>query len=181
MHVGRRQDILRRLRHLQSDRFRRLQGRVPQVREVADDEACVARTQVTQVLEHRLAVVERTERVHHHDEVERPGQRADERGVLDVTDQEREIGMGLARLRDHSRAEIYTHPERRLECGQQVAGAASELEHACAFGNEELEIEQILIVKERAAREPFATRGRAGVGEAPDFALARRDVAAAVE
>ncbi len=47
--------------------------------------------------------------------------------------QEREIGMGLARLRDHALAEIHPDAERGLERGEQVAGAASELEHAGAL------------------------------------------------
>ena len=38
--------------------------------------------------------------------------------------------MRRARLRDHARAEIDPDAERRLERGKQVAGAASELEHA---------------------------------------------------
>ena len=88
--------------------------------------------------------------------------------------QKRQIGMGLARLRDHSCAEIHANAERRLERGQQVAGAAAELEHAGAFRNQKLEIEQILAVEEGAAREPRAALGRARVGEAANGLLARR-------
>ena len=129
---------------------------------------------VVQVLEHGLAVVERAKRVHHHDDVEGSRQGADEGGVLDVADEERETGMGLARLRNHAGAEIHSDAERWLERGQQVAGAAPELEHAGAFRNQELEIEQILVVEEGAAREPRAALGRARVGEAANGLLARR-------
>ena len=87
---------------------------------------------------------------------------------------EREIGMRLARLRDHAFAEIDADAKRRLERGQQVAGAAAELEDARAFRNEELQIEQVLVVKEGAAREPLAALGRARVGEAANGLLARR-------
>src|SRR5262249_57010425 len=85
--------------------------------------------------------------------------------------------MRLARLRDHAGAEIHADAERRFERGEKVAGAASELEHPGAFGNEELEIAQILLVEEGGAREPFPALGRARVGEAADVALARGHVA----
>ena len=88
--------------------------------------------------------------------------------------------MRLARLVDHAGAEIDAHAERRLERSEQVAGAATELEHARAFGDEEFQIEQVLIVEEGGAREPLAALGRARVGEAADFPLARRHVTAAV-
>src|SRR5262245_48230090 len=87
--------------------------------------------------------------------------------------------MRLARLRDHAGAEIHADAERRFERGEEVAGAASELEHAGAFWNEELEIAQILLMEEGGAREPFPALGRAPVGEAADVALARRHVALA--
>ena len=147
------------------------------MREVADHDAGLARAQIVQVREHRLAIVERAERVDHHDDVERAGQGANERGVLDVANQECEIGMRLACLRDHAGAEIHADAERRFERGEEVAGAAPELEHTRAFGNEELEIAQILLVEEGGAREPVPALGRARVGEAADVALARRHVA----
>ncbi len=170
---------LRRLRHFHTDRLGQFQGRIPQVREVADHEARLARAQVVQVREHRLAIVERAERVDHHDDVERAGQGSHESAVLDVADQKREIGMSLARLRDHAGAEVHADAERRFERGEEVAGAASELEHAGAFGDEELQVEQILVVEEGGAREPFPALGRARVGEAADVPLARRHVALA--
>src|SRR5262249_57678645 len=51
------------------------------------------------------------------------------------------------------------------------------LKHAGAFGDEELEIAQILLMEEGGAREPFLALGRARVGEAADVAFARRHVA----
>ena len=158
-HVGGRKHVLRRLRHFQSDRLGAFQRRIPQMREIADDEPGLARAQAVQVLEHRLAVVERAEGVDHHDEVEWSGQRPDESGVLDVADEKRQIGMGLARLRDHALAEIHADAERRLERGEQIAGAASELEHAGAVGNQKLEIAQILMVEERGALQPVRRSG----------------------
>src|SRR5262245_49804396 len=80
-------------------------------------------------------------------------------------------------LHDHAGAEIHADAERRFERGEQVAGAAPELEHAGAFGDEELEIAQILLVEEGGARQPFPALGGARVGEAADVALARRHVA----
>ncbi len=56
------------------------------MREMADDEPRLARAQGVQALEHGLAIVERAERVDHHDDVEWSGQRSDEGGVLDVAD-----------------------------------------------------------------------------------------------
>ena len=176
-HVGGGQDVLRRLRHFQTDRLRQFQRRIPQVREVADHEAGLARAQIVQVREHGLAIVERAQRVDHHDDVERPRQRPHESAVLDVADQKREIGMRLARLRDHAGAEVHADAERRFERGKEIAGAASELEHAGAFGDKKLQIEQILMVEEGGAREPFPALGRARVGEAADVPLARRHVA----
>src|SRR5262245_34207818 len=85
--------------------------------------------------------------------------------------------MRLARLRDHAGAEIHADAERRFERGEEVAGAAAELEHAGAFGDEELQIAQILLMEEGGAREPCPALGRARVGEATDVALARRDIA----
>src|SRR5262249_22264892 len=126
-----------------------------------------------------LVIVERTEGVDHDDDVKRSAQGSHENGILDVADQEREIGISLARLADHARAEIHAHPERRLERGEEVAGATSELEHAGAFGDEELQIAQILLVEEGGAREPFPALGRARVGEASDVLLARRHLAVA--
>src|SRR5262249_2787284 len=87
--------------------------------------------------------------------------------------------MRLARLRDHAGAEIHPDAERRFERGEEVAGAASEFEHASAFGDEELEIAQILLMEEGGAREPFPALGRARVGEAADGALAPRHAASA--
>src|SRR5262245_64126086 len=85
------------------------------MREVADDEPGLARAQSMQVLEHGLAIVERAQGVDHHDGVERSRQGADEIGILDVADEERETGMSLARLRDHGGAEIHADAERRLK------------------------------------------------------------------
>src|SRR5262249_57020930 len=113
--------------------------------------ASLARAQIVQAGERRLAIVERAERVDHHDDVERAGQGANESGVLDIADQKRETGMRLARLRDHAGAEIHADAERRFERGEEVASAASELKHARAFGDEELEITQILLVEEGGA------------------------------
>ena len=45
--------------------------------------------------------------------------------------------------------------ERRRERGQEIAGAASELEHAGACGDQELEVEQILVVEKGRAGEPL--------------------------
>ena len=173
-HVGGRENILRRLRHFQPDRLGGFQGRIPQMREMADDEPRLARAQRVQRLEHALTVVERAERVDHHDDVERSRQRANERRILDVADQKREIGMSLARLLDHALAEIHADAERRRERGQEIAGAASELEHAGARGDQELEVEQILVVEKCRAGEPCRALGRAGVGQAADGLLARR-------
>src|SRR5262249_14009790 len=106
-------------------------------------------------------------------------QGANESGVLDIADQKRETGMRLARLRDHAGAEIHADAERRFERGEEVASAASELKHARAFADEELEITQILLVEEGGAREPFPALGRARVGEAADVALARTHAALA--
>ena len=133
-----------------------------------------------QACEHRLAIVERAQRIDHHDGVERPGQGPQELRILDVADEKGEIGMRLARLADHAGAEIDAHAERRLERGEQVAGAASKLEHAGAFGNEEFQIEQVFMVEEGAAREPLPARGRARVGAAANLPLARRHAALAL-
>src|SRR5262249_58963354 len=108
-----------------------------------DDQSGPARADMGQASEQRRGIVERAERVDDHDEVERAGQGAHKSGVLDVADQEREFGMRLARLRDHAGTEIHPDAERRLERGEKVADAASELEDARAFGNEELQIAQI--------------------------------------
>src|SRR5262249_60839714 len=102
--------------------------------------ASLARGQIMQVGEHRLAIVERAQRVDDHDDVERARQGANESGVLDIADQKRETGMRLARLRDHAGAEIHADAERRFERGEEGASAASELKHARAFPEAELEM-----------------------------------------
>src|SRR5262249_35607854 len=130
-----------------------------------------------QACEDRLAIVERAESLDHDDGVEWPGQGPQELRIFDVADEKGEIGMRLARLADHAGAEIHAHPERRLERGEHVAGTASELEHAGAFGNEEFQIEQVLMVEEGAAGEPLPARGRARVGAAANLTLARRHAA----
>src|SRR5262249_60774046 len=101
------------------------------------------------------------ERVDHDDKVERPRQRAQESGVLDVAQDEGESGMGFARLGDHAGAEIHTDPERGLEGGKKIASAASELEHTRAFRDEKLQIEEVLVVEEHRARKPLAALARA--------------------
>src|SRR5262249_25915579 len=118
--------------------------------------------------------VERAERVDHYNDVEGPRQGSQEVRIFDVADEKREIRMRLARRIDHGGAEIYAHAERRSERGEEIACAASELEHPGAFGNEEFEVGRALVVKEWAAREPFSALGRARVGEAAHLALARR-------
>ena len=177
-YVGGGEDVLRRLRHFQPDRLGQFQRRIPQVREIADDQPGLGHAQGVQALQHGLAVVERAERVDHHDDVERAGQGAHERRVLDVADQEREIGMRGARLRDHARAEIRPDAERRFERGEQVAAAAAELEHAGTGGNQKLEVAQILFVEEGRALQPLSALRRAGVGKPADIALARRHLSA---
>src|SRR5262249_37506035 len=126
-----------------------------------------------QACEDRLAIVERAESLDHDDGVEWPGQGPQELRIFDVADEKGEIGMRLARLADHAGAEIHAYAERRLERGEHVAGAASELEHASAFGNEKFQIEQVLMVEEGAARQQVPPRGRACVGAAADLSLAR--------
>src|SRR5262249_48581403 len=132
------------------------------------------RAQMMEACEHRLAIVERAQRIDHDNGVEWPGQGPQELRILDVADEKGEIGMRLARLADHAGAEIDAYPERGLERGEHVAGAASELEHASAFGNEKFQIEQVLMVEEGTAREPLPARGRARVGARADLSLARR-------
>ena len=88
--------------------------------------------------------------------------------------------MGFARLGDHAGAEIHTDPERWLERGKEIAGAASELEHTRAFRDEKLQIEEVLVVEERGARKPPAALWRARVGPAADVPLARRHLALAI-
>ena len=144
------------------------------MRDIADHDTGLARAQIVQAREHGLAIVERTQRIDHHDGVEWSRQGPQELGILDVADEKGEIGVRLARLADHAGAEIDAHSERRLERGEHVAGAASKLEHASAFRNEKFHVEQILMVEEGAAREPLPARGRARVGAAADLALARR-------
>ena len=104
------------------------------MREMPDDEPGLALAQRMQRLEHALTVIECAECVDHHDDVEWARQRANERGILDVADQKGQIGMRLAGLRDHALAEIDADAERRRERGQEIAGAASELEHAAPAG-----------------------------------------------
>jgi len=88
--------------------------------------------------------------------------------------------MRLARLVDHAGAEIHTDAERGLERGKEIAGATSELEHARAFRDEKLQIEEVLVVEEGAARKPAAAGGRARVGQAADIPLARGHLALAM-
>src|SRR5262249_61243557 len=78
---------------------------------------------------------------------------------------------------EHGGAEIDPGGEGGFERREEVAGAASELEHAGALGDEELEVAQILLVEEGGARQPLPALGRACVGEAADVALARGDIA----
>src|SRR5262245_36634246 len=142
------------------------------MREVADDEPGLTRAQSVQVLEHGLAIVQRAEGVDHYDGIERSRQGADEIGILDVADEERKTGVSLARLFDHAGAEIHADAERRLERGHETAGAAAELEHASAGGNQKLEVAQVLVVEERGMLQPIPAFGRAGVGEPADVLLA---------
>src|SRR2546425_10898835 len=134
------------------------------MREIADDETSLARAQGVQMLEHGLAIVERAERIRHQDDVEGPGQFSHERAILDIADQECEMRMGLARLLDHGRTEIDANPISRLERGEKLSGAASELEYAGALPDQEFDIEQVLGVKEVGARKPFAAFRRARIG-----------------
>src|SRR6516225_1910202 len=108
-----------------------------------------------QVLERALAVVEGADGVDHQDDIERPAQFTHQRAVLDVADDECELRMCLACLGDHALAEIDTHAIRWTQLRQQVAAAASKLEHASPFADQKLEIEKILSVKEGRARKPF--------------------------
>src|SRR5262249_41176826 len=91
----------------------------------------------------------------------------------------REIGMRLARLRDHAGTELHADPERWFERGEQVADAASEVERAGALGEEDREMAQTPRGEEGGAREPFPALGRARVGEAADVLLARQHLAVA--
>ena len=100
--VGRGQHVLRRLGQPQSDPSGEFERRVPQMREVSDDQPGFARAQRMQVLEQLLAIVERAQRVPDQDEVEWSRQCADEFGVLDVADEERKIRMRLAAPRRSS-------------------------------------------------------------------------------
>jgi hypothetical protein len=134
------------------------------VREITDDEAGLVRTQIVQAFEHRLAIVERTEGIDHHDDVKRAGQGSQECRVLDVADEKRETGMDLARLADHAGAEIHAHAIRWFESGKHVAGAATEFEDAGSLRDKEFQVEQVLTVEKGAACEPPAALGRARVG-----------------
>src|SRR5215510_9047281 len=148
------------------------------MREVADDEPGLARAQSVQVLEHGLAVVERAQSVDHDDGVERSREGSDEIAVLDVADEERKTGVSPARLFDHTGAEIHADAERGFERGQEITGAAAELEHAGARGNQKLEVAQILVVEERGLLQPIPALARAGVGEPADVLFARGHCAA---
>src|SRR5262249_2380576 len=137
--------------HLQQDRLGEFERGVARVREIADDEARLARAQIVQARERRLAIVERAERVDHYNDVEGPRQGSQEVRIFDVADEEREIRMRLARRIDHGGAEIYAHAERRSERGEGIGCAASELEHPGAHGSEKLEVEKVFVLNEGAA------------------------------
>src|SRR5258708_7757389 len=124
--------------------------------------------------EHALAVVERAESDRHQDGIEWSGQFSDEGAILDIAEQKREIGMGLARLGNHALAEIDTHSVRRLESSKQFPGAASELQHSGTVPDQELEIEKVLGVKEGGAGKPFAAARCARIGKAANLLLTQR-------
>src|SRR4051794_38365832 len=122
------------------------------MRVVRDDEPRVARAERVQVLQHLLAVVEDTDSVDDQNEIKWPGQCPDERFILDVADKKREIRVGLAGLRDHSRAEVHANAEGRFQFGEQVARATSELEDSRALRNQKSQVEQVFTVEVCPAR-----------------------------
>ena len=111
-HVGCRKHVLRRLRHFQAGNLGAFEQRVPDMREIADDQAGFPGAQTVQILEHQLAVVERAERVHDHDEIERPRQRFDETGCFDVANAELISRVSTLRLLYGGSAQIDADAER---------------------------------------------------------------------
>src|SRR6266446_6295347 len=82
--------------------------------------------------------------------------------------------MRLARLLDHALAEIHTDAERRLERGEQIACAASKLQHPRTLPDLELQVAEILIMKKCVARAPLSLLWRARVGEPKNLLFAPR-------
>ena len=84
--------------------------------------------------------------------------------------------MRLARLRDHSRAEIDADAIRGLQRGEQIAGAAAELEHAGALRDQKLQVEEVLVMKELRARKPVAAFRRARISQTAHLMPARQEL-----
>src|SRR5437879_526293 len=82
--------------------------------------------------------------------------------------------MSFARLLDHALAEIHTDAERRLERSEQIACAASKLQHPRTLRDQELQVAEILIMKECVTGAPLSPLWRARVGEPENFLFARR-------
>jgi hypothetical protein len=142
------------------------------MRKIRDDQPRFARAEGVQVFEQLLAIVERSQRIPDQDEVEGPGQCPDECTVFDVSNKERKVGVSLTSLGDHQLAEIDADSERRLERGEQAAGAAAELKDPGAWRDEEFQIEAVLAVEERRLVAPAREIARPLVEYSTDFALA---------
>src|SRR5215813_8149357 len=127
-----------------------------------------------QIFEESLAIVESAERVGYQDHVERTRQRLDEGFIFDVSGDERKMRMKLSRLLDHSTAEIHADAKRRLEGGQKMPRAATQLQQPRALRDEKSQIGQVLFVKESGATKPLLAGGRHAVRQRTRGLLTRR-------
>jgi hypothetical protein len=76
-------------------------------------------------------------------------------------------GPGRERMKS-----AFSTSRRRLERGEQLAGAAAELEHPGARRNEKPEVAQVLVVEEGRTLKPVPALGRADIGEPSNLLLA---------
>ncbi len=88
-------------------------------------------------LERALDVGEARDHVDHEHDVEGAAQRFQHVriGAVPLLEGEGGIGMGLARGGDRRAGEVDPHAPAGLEGGEQVAGAAADVEHALAGGD----------------------------------------------
>jgi hypothetical protein len=118
-----------------------------------------------QVVQSLLAVLDRSDRVGEQNDVEGTVERIEHYRILDVTDMEFEMWMPAASFVDHRRAEVDADAAAGVQSGEDVTGAAAEVEHALVGTDEEPQKAFIFFVVEAVALDPLVPLGREAVGK----------------
>ncbi len=163
--IGGAEEVHLRLGHFQARCLPRAQDRLPQMAVIGNDDAGFLITQVVYLLQHRLTVIHKAQRIGQQDEIigtgKLPAQAAQLFYIADAELQFRifMFGIGAACDINHIGGKIHAHTKGWFQPRQLRAGPTAQIQNARPFRNQESQEGHVIVIETGILGAPIIPLG----------------------